>query len=599
MATAAPRPHRNGRFLPALLLISGLLLLQTLIGGRSLLFAFPGYSLIALAGLVGLVPAYRSRSGGDSRCLYATGIFFGYILVRALASPGYFARADTFAALGALAVYGLAICTLTSPNVRSIIFAALLSFAVVHVFIGMIQFSRGDNFMLLPFLQRTDYEQRASGFYVCPNHLAGLLEVVGIFGVSLICWGRWPVWGKVIAGYATAVCYVGIALTGSRGGYLSVMASFAVFAVLSIVILRWARSKKSVQWAAIAAVGLFCVFGAAGFLMKQSGFLSQRAGNIIDTRNMRLELWRAAIVQWRLEPLFGTGSGTYRFYGRKFRAEQMQNDPIDVHNDYLQLLCEFGVVGAAGFLLFFSIHLRQGWKNLRSSTARAADAGKLSSNQLALNIGALGALAAYVVHSIFDFNLHIPANALLLALVFGILANSGGSPSSRHSLPLFSNGPRWAMAILSLILLVVCFRLLPGEYFTEKARTALRDEDPVESIRFANRALEYENHNPDIFFYLGRGIIASANRNEALKDRLPEFEKAIAAFHAAHRLAPLDGSYPLDLAFTYDRIGRFSEAERMYDLSRDRDPHSAAVSQLYRAHLESWKKVAEPKEESM
>ena len=141
---------------------------------------------------------------------------------------------------------------------------------------------------------------------------------------------------------------------------------------------------------------------------------------------MRIELWRAALKQWHLDPVFGTGAGTYRFYGRQFRSEQVQNDPVDVHNDYLHLLCEYGLVGLAGFLLFFSAHMRQGWRSLsRFVSNSGGGGGALLSTRRALHLGALAAVAAYVVHSALDFNLHIPANAILLAFVFGLLANPG------------------------------------------------------------------------------------------------------------------------------------------------------------------------------
>ena len=44
----------------------------------------------------------------------------------------------------------------------------------------------------------------------------------------------------------------------------------------------------------------------------------------------------------------------------------------------------------------------------------------------------------------------------------------------------------------------------------------------------------------------------------------------------------------LEMALTYDKMGRFAEAEWMYDLARARDPRSITIAQLYQAHLESW-----------
>ena len=71
-----------------------------------------------------------------------------------------------------------------------------------------------------------------------PDHLAGLLEVLGILGLSVACWSRLPGWAKVIVGYLTLNCYFGAALTGSRGGYVSIVFSLLIFAGLSAIVLR-------------------------------------------------------------------------------------------------------------------------------------------------------------------------------------------------------------------------------------------------------------------------------------------------------------------------------------------------------------------------
>jgi O-antigen ligase len=128
----------------------------------------------------------------------------------------------------------------------------------------------------------------------------------------------------------------------------------------------------------------------------------------------------------------------------------MQSDPIDVHNDYLHLLCEYGAIGAAGFLLFLYAHLRHGLQSfIQFGPRRAARGASPLSNRLALNIGALCAVAAYIVHSTVDFNLHIPANALLLAFVFGLIANPDIKQTSETLHPDGNFLPRIAVALLS------------------------------------------------------------------------------------------------------------------------------------------------------
>ncbi len=242
------------------------------------------------------------------------------MLGRAFLSPvPYLARFDIYPILAGLIVYLVTSCVLTDARTRLSILACLLAAALVHVLVGAIQFRNGDNFMLIPFLQRFDYGRRASGLYVCPNHLAGLLEVLGVFGLSITIWSRWPAWSKLLIGYATAMCYAGVILTGSRGGYLSTLASLLVFVVLSARILSAAGSSLQRR---IGLAG-FCLaiiaFTAIFSLIHESDYLTDRTRSVADNKNIRLEYWQAALDQWKLSPLIGTGSRTYLFYGRHFR----------------------------------------------------------------------------------------------------------------------------------------------------------------------------------------------------------------------------------------------------------------------------------------
>ncbi|MGI8436633.1 MAG: hypothetical protein ACR2NX_06970, partial [Chthoniobacterales bacterium] len=211
---------RGAEWLAAVLLALALAGMQVLIGGTRLVFSLPMYGLLAGVGVLSLLVG-RAKPSAGRVCFLSSALFFGYVLVRAWFSPvPYIARTDIFSVLGGLVVYFFTASIFVSARRRIYLLIFLVLVALGQVVIGAIQFRSGNNFMLIPFLQRFDYGRRASGFYICPNHFAGLLEVLAIFCVSLVCWSRWPVWAKVLLGYAGCVCYAGLALTGSRGGYV-------------------------------------------------------------------------------------------------------------------------------------------------------------------------------------------------------------------------------------------------------------------------------------------------------------------------------------------------------------------------------------------
>jgi O-antigen ligase len=580
-----------------LLLLAAFIAIQVLIGGTRLVFAFPAYALIAVAGGVAVLLIGRARPLPDQICLLSAVIFLGYILGRAILSPApYLARFDIYSVIAGLVVYFLTACVLTESRTRLFILICLLIGAILHVIVGAVQFRNGDNWMPIAFLQRFDYGTRASGFYICPNHLAGLLEVIGIFGLSLTFWSRYPVWAKLLIGYGTLICYVGIILTASRGGYVSVVVSLIVFLVLSVRLASAAGSALQIRIGAAAFVLAALAALAIFFVIHKSDYLSDRTRNVVDNKNIRLDFWKAAWQQWKTNPLLGTGSRTYLFYGRKFRVDAVQIDAVYVHNDYLQLLAEYGAAGFAGFLIFYGAHLRRGLITARRlGPRRILVSQRLRSNAMALNLGALGGVAAISTHSFLDFNLHIPANVLLLAFVFGIIANSGVDQTARPMRTAIRTVPWFAvMAGLAIVLGWQTWRLAPAEFLTENARTALRDNHPFAAISFARRGLELERNNPQLYYYLGRARLLAGDQQHDPAARASFYEAALPAYESARALGPLDETYPLELAFTYDLLDRYAEAEWMFDLARRLDPKYHAIGEYYQAHLKRWSGQATP-----
>jgi O-antigen ligase len=594
-----PEPVSASRWQQTLfliLLIIGFGSISALIGGTRPVYSLPAYGFLGLLGIGGLFCLTINKPAPSQLCLISSLLFFGYVLIRVCFSPVvYLNREDGFLVLGCLVVYFSFACAFTDTNRRFVFVFFLLALAMIQTVIGAIQFKDGNNFMLIPFLQRFDYGSRASGFYVCPNHLSGFLEVVGLFGLGAVCWGRWQRWVRLCLAYLVGTCYLGLALTVSRAGYFSAGAGLLVFLAVSLVVLFRAGTKKFWKIAVAAVVAAIAISVTVAFLANKSFYLSTRAESAVqETDNIRLDLWQAALQQIRLDPIWGTGSGTYLYYGRQFRSPRVQADPIEAHNDYLQLLAEYGWAGVSGFLLFLLIHLFRVFKNIRRLGPRPGrPAGRFLSNRLALQVSALAAIAAYMVHSAFDFNLHIPVNALLMAFVFGVIANPGLERDEaagwlgKGSLLVW----RIALAAGGCFLIVQCFRLLPAEYFAERSRIALRDEDISLAADYALRGLASDHQNPNLYDYLGRARIVEANQTEDQEKRGSLLQQASVAIEGAYVLAPRDVNYAVELALIYDAENRFEEAESAFARAMELDPKSDTLKLDYQAHLKRWREA--------
>jgi O-antigen ligase len=185
-----------------------------------------------------------------------------------------------------------------------------------------------------------------------PNVLAAIL----VAGFSLAGAAIFALRGspglRLAAGLAAALCLSALLLTGSRGG----LVCFGAALLVAILIAgRW-RAK-------LALIAVLVAAGSLAYLtLYAPPEIRDRFGNAtqgeIQQQEGRFTLWA---VGWRVvqdEPLTGIGAGNFKEVsaryvlepGTVFRTDRVIDDPGGVHNTYLQLLAENGVIGLALYL---------------------------------------------------------------------------------------------------------------------------------------------------------------------------------------------------------------------------------------------------------
>jgi len=258
-------------------------------------------------------------------------------------------------------------------------------------------------------------EGRVRGTYANRNHFAGLLEMVLpfalLYAVSLIPRARSSMRLALRAGLlmsVAAVIFLGIVYSLSRMGFTAVFCSLFVMGLL-------AASSRLRPWKGLLVVGLLAIAMLLGFVFLAPDALIDRFAELRSTQEIaaegRLSLWRATLDLIRASPFFGWGLGAYESALLQRRSSLPDVPDVYAHNDYLQLLAELGVSGVLplGILLIAVV----------SIAYRAALQDRDSDSWL-LALACVGALAAILIHSSTDFNLYIPANAMLLAWIAGV-----------------------------------------------------------------------------------------------------------------------------------------------------------------------------------
>ena len=204
------------------------------------------------------------------------------------------------------------------------------------------------------------------------------------------------------------VLVTAVLASGSRtGAVIGILVTF-----FALLLALSAISKTSRKWYALGAI----VLVVAGLVVVGLNTLVVRfdADRLGVDGNFRWLLvsssWQAALAFWPI----GSGAGSYSAVYPAFEAPGLRGFAEHAHNDYVELLVEFGLLFVLLAVLITGLAVRQVWSLWRriSTGGGGVDAAPL---QLFCGLG----LLAILLHSWVDFNLRIPANAILCACLFG------------------------------------------------------------------------------------------------------------------------------------------------------------------------------------
>jgi len=276
------------------------------------------------------------------------------------------------------------------------------------------------------------YGHRVAGTYINPNHLAGLMNMTlpltvafFVFYAGSIRRGRHRADNlfielatskKAVLSYvllfSIILMVLALIFSGSRMGQFSFLAAMAGTAILSAIRLAGKGQKRISAPLLLIVIGCISI-GVLWGAWKGLDPVIERWGTadqaIMQSRGILWETTRPLVNDF---PLTGTGLGTYELAYRSYQPESLGTAVYDhAHNDYLQVLAETGWIGFVLWLAFFVIFLARvivRWVRNQDPYA------------VAIGAGGIAATMAILVHSFGEFNLQIPANALLLFIIMAI-----------------------------------------------------------------------------------------------------------------------------------------------------------------------------------
>jgi O-antigen ligase len=249
------------------------------------------------------------------------------------------------------------------------------------------------------------------GPYVNHNHYAGLMELLVPVPLVLSLTRLAEERERIVAGIAAAIMAGTIFLSGSRGGMIAIFVELAVFAIILLRQRTTARIAISVLAFAIVLISLVTWVGGKELTSRVSSISTEAREEV--SGGMRLSIDRDALRMFRNKPILGWGLGTFPIVYPQFRSFYTNFFVNEAHNDYLQMLSEMGLLGFAVMMWFLIVLYRRAVSKIGDWTSDMSGAVTL-----ACTLGFSGIL----VHSLFDFNLQVPANAALFYVLCTIAA---------------------------------------------------------------------------------------------------------------------------------------------------------------------------------
>lgn len=221
---------------------------------------------------------------------------------------------------------------------------------------------------------------------------------------------------KIVSFFTFCLLFFVLIFTGSRGGLAAALISL-------IFIVLFLKKKRYI-------LCLLFFIGVSACIMPK--YYQQRAKVLLnpfaeDAFIARKGLFSLAIDAFKTRPVFGIGVGMYESLPsseKKFAAKGVH---LHVHNTYLEILCEMGLVGLLAFLWIFVVFFKNVFKSMRLCR---------DINVKAIQIGLVGSIIASLVFALSCTIITVGfQDAVMFWILFGVSSGLASRYTKQPALP--------------------------------------------------------------------------------------------------------------------------------------------------------------------
>ena len=406
-------------------------------------------------------------------------------------------------------------------------------------------------------------------------------------GVSQFLTGEQLLNKRILILFGGVVMGIGLIFSASRGGIIS--AAGGLFCISLFFVFRRGHRRKGIIF-----LVLFLVTSAYALNIGVD-YVVGRFKTIDAGIGGRTRYAQKAMEMFADYKVAGVGVGNFKYAFPRYQAVEDKEKFIRfAHNDWAQFLLEAGIIGMAlllacvAYYLYFSIRL---WRKREDTFA------------VCLGIAPIAALTSIGIHSFSDFNLHIPANFMILVAIIAI--GYAALHLERHhrrdkmnyryyDLPLKYRGGVVLVLIFGLIGWSGWWTIkhFMAEAYCNTVPNSTLNRDPLPPMEEIAKAIEWDPSNARYWYKLGIGLRnadfglrngekTSTDYTDYAERKKQDQKEIIGALEEAVRLNPFEAQYHVRLGWEYAHQWKEADYHTKWlpaaDISMDRAAYFTGV----------------------
>lgn len=511
-------------------------------------------SVLSVLSLRKTEPSYFTFSEivlGSLLCLWIGG--------RAIASPvGEFGQAELLLLCLAISTYLSLKVILPSPRAVGLMLSGVSAIFTASLVLVAIQIQNPGYSPIFHLLA----DAPPTGFYGHYSYGASFFIALSTLFAAISLLSNYAIWLRITSGALALGGFLAVVSSSSRAGLVAACLSFAVLGFLAILLHR----EKKWFGLAIVVYPLLLVSGGAVSLFILSGVQEGRTGDgsligLMDNP-IRLHLMSLAVSCITLHPFIGGGSRSFSWESFQFWDPQAMGIapriPEHVHNEFIQTITDYGLIGAILLLVFLLFTLTRAlvefWTKEETLPVYKV-----------LSVGGLSGLIGLLTHSNFEGIFRIPPGAILLAFCLASASALTNKPLPPKTWKTVAGKAFCGIAGICAAAFLLFFGI-KGSAASIPLWSVYHSKLPISSDEKIDRIGSAIKLWPTHELFLRRGKIHLNHGLEKPQGQGSyEFKTALSDFQEADRLHPFSPYTSLNLGFANQQLGNMDRARSHYE----------------------------------